>query len=98
MKVIVASMPKTGTKTLAAALRELGYNVYDVLDQWQHQTKEWEKILTDGFTSEDFRQMYKDVDAVTDMPASGLWEEIHKAFPDAKVIIYFVDFMISLSN
>ena len=29
--------------------------------------------------------MYKDVDAVVDAPAFYFWEEIHKAFPDAKV-------------
>nr|XP_039273077.1 uncharacterized protein LOC120347234 [Styela clava] len=31
--------------------------------------------------------MYKDVDAVTDYPAFYFWEEIHKAFPEAKVIL-----------
>lgn len=85
MKVIVASLPKTGTKTIAACLRELGYNVHDILDQCEHHTPEWEKILDEGATTELFREMYKDVDAVTDVPASGLWEEISKAFPEAKV-------------
>ena len=85
MKVILASMPKCGTKTMADALRELGYTVDDALDQWQRHMNEWERILAEGCTTEDLQTMYKDVDAVTDMPASGLWEEIHKAFPDAKV-------------
>ena len=31
--------------------------------------------------------MYNDVDAVTDLPAAIWYEEIHQAFPDAKVIL-----------
>jgi len=38
-------------------------------------------------STEDFRRMYENVDAVTDMPALGMWEEILRAFPDAKVIL-----------
>ena len=33
MKLICAGLPKTGTKTLAKALRILGYTVYDVKEQ-----------------------------------------------------------------
>ena len=33
----------------------------------------------------DFYKMYKDVDAVTDMPAFYFWKQILEAFPDAKV-------------
>lgn len=90
MKVIVASMPKCGTKTLAACLRELGYSVYDILDQMEHHTAQWERIFAGKGTREDFLKMYRDVDAVTDMPAFGMWEEILLAFPDAKV--YWLSF------
>ena len=34
MKVIVAGMPKTGTKTMKAALEELGYSVYDLIENF----------------------------------------------------------------
>lgn len=87
MKVIVASMPKCGTKTLAAALRELGYTVYDAMEHYQYHTNEWEKIYAGGATTQDIYRMYKDVDAVTDVPAMGIWEEISRAFPDAKIIL-----------
>ena len=43
------------------------------------------KILEEGGTTDDFRQMYEGVDAVTDTPAFYFWEELHKAYPDAKV-------------
>ena len=85
MKIIVASLPKTGTKSLANALSILGYSVDDVLDQYHRHKTEWETILTKGFTTEQWQKMYENVDAATDAPAFGMWEEIHKAFPDAKV-------------
>ena len=62
-----------------------GYNVYDFLEQYKYQGKEWMKIFKHGGTTEDFRRMFENVDAVTDVPACYFWDEIHKAFPDAKV-------------
>ena len=37
-----------------------------------------------GGSRELFKQMYQNVDAVTDAPAAAFWKEIHEAFPDAK--------------
>ena len=85
MKVIVAGFPKTGTKSINAALTELGYNVYDYLEHYLYHYNEWKKILNGDGTIDDFRNMYKDVDAVVDIPACFYWYEIHQAFPDAKV-------------
>ena len=85
MKVIVAGFSKTGTKTMCAALKELGYKVYDFLEHFQILGDKWTKILEEGGTTEDFRQMYEGVDAVTDTPAFYFWEELHKAYPNAKV-------------
>lgn len=85
MKVIVAGYPKTGTKSLNAALTKLGYKVYDSPENAYLLEKEWTKIMSEGWTTGDFRRMYENVDAVTDIPAAYFWEEIHKAFPEAKV-------------
>nr|CAB3263058.1 uncharacterized protein LOC100187240 [Phallusia mammillata] len=87
MKVIVASHQKTGTKTLHQALEILGYSVYDFLENFCLLGNEWEKILHGNATTADFQQMYKNVDAVCDQPCLVYWEEIHKAFPDAKIIL-----------
>ena len=78
MKVIVAGMPKTGTTTMAAALSQLGYKVYDYIENCEYLGKEWLKIISEGGTSEDFKKMYEDVDAVTDMPACFFWDIIHE--------------------
>ncbi|CAK8677574.1 uncharacterized protein LOC143446207 [Clavelina lepadiformis] len=88
MKVIVAGYAKTGTKSMAVALSELGYNVYDYLDHFWYHGDKWAKILSSsGGSIEDFKEMYESVDAVIDAPPCLFWEEILQAFPDAKVIL-----------
>ena len=86
MKIVCAGMPKTGTKSLAKALRTLGYVVYDVEEHIMIHMEEWSKILhtNQGPT---FLSMYKNVDAVTDLPPCLFYEEILADFPDAKVIL-----------
>ncbi|CAK8677507.1 uncharacterized protein LOC143446924 [Clavelina lepadiformis] len=92
MKVIVAGYTKTGTKTMVAALFELGYNVYDALDHFWYHGDKWANILSSsGGCIEDFKEMYQSVDAVTDSPTCKFWEEILQAFPDAKVILTLRD-------
>ena len=85
MKVIVAGLSKTGTKTMQAALKDLGYNVYDYMENFEYLEDDWIKICKHGGTTEDFRRMFENVDAVTDLPGCYFWDEIHKAFPESKV-------------
>ena len=51
---------------------------------------QWFDIYCEG-KSPDFASMYKDVDAVTDIPPAFWFEEIYDAFPDAKVILSLRD-------
>lgn len=85
MKVICAGMPKTGTKSLCSALRTLGYEVYDFEEQMWFLRKELKKALDIGCNAEEYQKIFDGVDAVTDAPACYIWEEIFRAFPDAKV-------------
>ena len=86
MKVICAGLGKTGTNTLTEAPRQLGFSVYDVEEHITFHLHPWYSILVEA-KEPDFLSMYRDVDAVTDVPASAFYEEILKAFPDAKVIL-----------
>uniref|UniRef100_H2ZCE0 Sulfotransferase n=1 Tax=Ciona savignyi TaxID=51511 RepID=H2ZCE0_CIOSA len=86
MKVIVAGMSKTGTKTMTSALVELGFNVHDYMEHFEYFEKEWTQILTSGGSTELFRKMYENVDAVSDLPACAFWDEILKACPDSKIV------------
>ena len=87
MKVIVAGSSKTGTKSMVVALSELGMNVHDAMEHYSFNKETWLKICTEGGSTEDFKQMYKGVDAVTDLPVWYFWEELLEAFPDAKVVL-----------
>ena len=89
MKIICAGVSHTGTKSLHEALNILGYNVYDFMDHFWEHDKYWKKIFEHGASSEDFRKMYENVDAIMDVPVFSFWEEISNAFPDAKVEIKF---------
>lgn len=85
MKVIVAGMSKTGTKSLKAAFSKLGYSVYDSVEHFIHHHNEWSQILSKGGSIEMFRKMYEEVDVVVGLPVYAFWEQIHFAFPNAKV-------------
>nr|XP_002119646.1 uncharacterized protein LOC100178776 [Ciona intestinalis] len=86
MKVIMAGFSKTGTKTMSAAFKLLGLKNYDYLESFWFHGDDWNRILTNDGSVEDFKRMFEDVDSVTDMPACLYWEEIHQAFPDAKIV------------
>ena len=90
MKVIVAGPPKTGTTSMALALRQLGYSVYDSPEQMTLLQTEWYNILINGHTP-DFRQMFKGVDALTDGPGYYFWKQLLQVFPNAKVILLLRD-------
>ena len=98
MKIILAGMPKTGTKSIKKALSMLGYNVFDVEENFDFLHDDWTKIMTVGGDVEDFRRMYADVDATCDVPACYYWEEMHKAFPDAKVSTSSENFIFDPNN
>ena len=86
MKIILAGLPKTGTKTINAALTELGFNVYDYLEHFMYHHDSWIKIFDGKATQSDYYLMYENVDVVVDVPACFHWKKIHQAFPDAKVL------------
>lgn len=86
MKVLVVGFSKTGTKTMHAALKMLGYSIYDYEHNFYYLRDDWKKILTKGGTKEDFYRMYKDVDCSMDIPIVVFWEELLEAFPDCKLI------------
>jgi len=91
MKVIVAGAPKTGTKSMHEALTLLGYKaIYDFPENIELR-RQWGKIFEQGGTVEDFRKMFDGVDAVMDVPCCHYWEEILKAYPEAKIVLTLRD-------
>ena len=90
MKIVCAGCSKTGTKSLAEALRILGFTVFDHLEHYEFHFNEWEDIYCEGKIP-DFVAMYRDIDPVIGLPAPFWFEEIREAFPDAKVILTLRD-------
>ena len=90
MKIVCAGLSKTGTKSLAKALRILGFTVYDYDEHEQFHLEQWFDIYCEG-KSPDFTSMYKDIDAVTDLLPAFWFQEIYEAFPDSKVILTLRD-------
>ena len=86
MKVICAGIGKTGTKSIAKALRHLGFTVFD----WEEQTFDcldhWVDVFQNG-TKPDVKRVYMDADAVVSNPGNFFYQEILEAFPDCKVIL-----------
>jgi len=92
MKVICAGFPKTGTKSLALALRQLGYeHVHDVEEHLQYNLDNYLDFFEGRSDGSIFKSIYKDVDAVVDLPAVSVWYILHRQFPDAKVILMVRD-------
>ena len=86
MKVICAGFQKTGTKSIAKALRYLGFTVFDWEEQVFDFLDHWVDVFQNG-TKPDVKRIYQNADAVVDMPGNILFEEILEAFPDCKVIL-----------
>jgi len=72
---------------MVAAFEALGYQVCDVIENYEMFRKEWEHIFDHGATAEDFRRMYENVDVITDTPGCHFWEEILEAFPECKLVL-----------
>ena len=87
MKVLCAGFPKTGTKSMTLALRELGYSVHDFEEHLQFNLDNYLDYFEGRLGEEVFLEMYKDVDVVdVDVVAAcNLWNIIRGQFPDAKV-------------
>ncbi|XP_039274031.2 uncharacterized protein LOC120347985 [Styela clava] len=91
MKILCAGFWKTGTKSLAQALKILGYKVYDYDDQLFHFENLWKKFFDGTVTDEEIREQLADVDVFIDGPVIAFWEEIHRAIPETKVILSIRD-------
>ena len=86
MKIICAGYAKTGTKSIAKALRHLGFTVFDWEEQIFDFVDDWVDVFQNG-AKPDVKRLYQNADACVDMPGTFFYEEILEAFPDCKVIL-----------
>jgi hypothetical protein len=93
LKLINAGLGRTGTTSLMAALDQLGFGPsYHMLDlvSTEESLEQWEKILCDG-QQPDWEAIYEGYTSAVDGPNAIYYEQIMKAFPEAKVILTLRD-------
>ena len=86
MKVICPGIGKTGTKSIAKALRHLGFKVFDFEDQTLDFLDHWVDVFQNG-AKPDVKPVLQNADVCVDTPGNLFFEEILEAFPDCKVIL-----------
>jgi len=95
--ILGTGLGRTGTSSLAKSLVEMGYtegpqiyNMRAVLKNLAKSVVAWRHIVKEHAegrpVTELFRKLLKGYTVVTDYPACAWWEEIHKAFPGAKLL------------
>ena len=94
MKIICPGLPKTGTTSMAIALRQLGYeNVHDHEEHFLYHFEVYLDLFEGNLNESDVLfDMYENVDAIVDTPANVFWLALLKLFPEAKVIFVLVIF------
>jgi hypothetical protein len=88
IKIIGAGFGRTGTKSLKAALEQLGFGpCYHMIEL--HQNPErlnyWQEAAATGKT--DWDALFEGYSACIDWPAAHYWRELAEVYPDAKVIL-----------
>ncbi|KAF9892068.1 hypothetical protein FE257_002474 [Aspergillus nanangensis] len=103
MRVLALGISRSGTESLARALRILGYDhVFHGFEIWERTPMLWKTCALlgrrkycslgtipghSGVTREDFDLLYGDCEAITDQPAPQFARELIAAYPEAKVIL-----------
>ncbi|PHH78272.1 hypothetical protein CDD80_7145 [Ophiocordyceps camponoti-rufipedis] len=96
-RVIVCGLHRTGTKSIRAALRQLGfhdcYHFLSVTEQGSNHAKLWVRALEakyagkGSFSKADWDELLGNYQACVDVPAVLFSTDLAELYPDAKVVI-----------
>lgn len=90
LKVIGAGFGRTGTLSVHAALNQLGFRCYhmvEVLERRRHM-RFWHRVARDSpGRQHDWDTVFAGYDACVDFPAASVWKELMEANPDAIVLL-----------
>lgn len=92
LQVIGAGFGRTGTTSLKAALVQLGFSKCHHMDEVMPsrvQTHYWLALAEGGVDSADigWDEIFEGFRASCDWPSSKYWEELHRHYPEAKIIL-----------
>jgi len=88
MKVIGAGFPRTGTSSMQAALKTLGYPCYHMKEvpRERGHLDAWHEFMT-GQAPMDWHALFRKFEATVDTPGCLYYKELMEAFPNAKVVL-----------
>ncbi|KAL8961902.1 MAG: hypothetical protein Q9183_005238 [Haloplaca sp. 2 TL-2023] len=95
MKILIMGMPRSGTMSLVAALKKLGYTPYDFVDRLlTGHTALWTDALRAKYEGkgkpwgrEEFDRVLKGFDCVLDVPCTFFPAELSAAYPNALILL-----------
>ena len=90
MEVICAGFPKTGTKSLSAGLRELGYKVCDAMETTESGlSRYWWDYMQGSAEISTVLEAYatNGFNVNQDLPGNFYWEQLFEKSPHSKVIL-----------
>lgn len=85
MRVVGLGLSRTGTSSLAQALDILGYRTAHFMDGVE--PSQWLSHLSGVHTSPPLAEMYRDFDAVCDIPAACFYRQFASEFPDCLFVL-----------
>ncbi|KAJ6191385.1 hypothetical protein N7519_001406 [Penicillium mononematosum] len=97
LRLVVVGLSRTGTASLYLALKELGYTPWHMcepIDDPSRMYNQWTEAMNCRFfggnrpyNRKDFDKLRGPYDALLDIPACLFWDDFHKLYPDAKIIL-----------
>ena len=92
IKIIGAGYGRTGTMSTKEALNMLGYPCYHmdqvILRKNKGHAKFWWQVAnTPAGSPHQWQQVFEDYSATVDFPSSCVWQELMRAYPNAKVLL-----------
>ncbi|KAH8426383.1 sulfotransferase family protein [Aspergillus melleus] len=99
MRILGVGLCRTGTNSMRIALSKLGYIPYHGSESFKNPPRDfnlWIEAMKCNFMDagkiprygrEEFDRLIGSYDACLDVPACLFWEDLHRAYPDAKVIL-----------
>ncbi len=92
LQVIGAGFGRTGTTSLKAALEQLGFSKCHHMDEVmtsRAQTNSWLALAERGADTANigWDEIFEGFQASCDWPSCTYWEELHRHYPEAKIIL-----------
>ncbi|CEP07386.1 hypothetical protein [Parasitella parasitica] len=92
LEVVGAGFGRTGTDSLRTALNILGYKTHHMKEFKENPDSNDPDRFYDAYKEEDrtkvdWDNIYRDYTAAVDWPTAAFWPDLHKKYPEAKIIL-----------